>query len=313
MSSYVMTAEELKAKVDLALSVKTLYCDGALTAPCGYGNNRERFSRNQSASRQAKIYAASDDTFLLDCVCSIKCFLWGFDADVNARYGGAEYEANGIPDLTIDKIKTVCLDWSQDFSNIQPMEFIRFSSTHCALYYGNGLVAEASPSRADGYQLINLSDRAWEGHGKLPWVDYGEQPTPPVPPEPKPRVSVDGSWGPETSLALQQIFGCPIQDGVISGQPSKNRQYLPACYAADDSWQFKFFRWQQTGSDLIFAMQIMLANAGYYFDRLDRFCGKNTVKAIQSWLKDQGLYDGEIDGSCGPQTVTALQRWINFQ
>ncbi len=132
----------------------------------------------------------------------------------------------------------------------------------------------------------------------------------PQPPKPK-RVDEDGSWGPATTLAMQQIFGCEIQDGEVSRQPNGNRQYLPNCHTA--SWKFRVWPFYIGGSAVIKAWQTYLQERGYYGGDIDGYCGKQTVVATQRYLYDLGYYDGAIDGSMGPASVVAVQRWINAQ
>lgn len=313
--SYVMTSAEFIEKLNLALGNKTLYANGAFGAPAGWGNNRERYSRGASAARARKIQMASDDTFLFDCVCLIKGVLWDWDADVSAQYGGARYQANDVPDTTINAITAMCSDYSTYiWDGIAPGEWLHLNGEHCGVYIGNGFAIECTPSWSDGVQITavaNISDkpgynsRSWTGHGKLPWIDYGTQPTPPGP-EPKPqRVSEDGWWGRETTYALQDIFGCTSLDAIVSRQPNSNRKYL--ANASVSSWSFKGWPFYLGGSAVIRAMQ------GWLGITQDGYAGYEFVGALQQRLKDLGYYTGLIDHSAGPGTVTALQRWINAQ
>ena len=232
---YVMTKEEFIEKLKLALGNKTLYCNGAFGAPCGWGNNRDRYSKGQSASRAKKIALASDDTFLFDCVCLIKGILWSWDAEADKQYGGAVYCSNDVPDATINSITSQCSDYSTYlWDNIEVGEWLNLGGEHCGVYFGDGLAVECTPSWADCVQLTAVGNigevqgyptRNWTGHGKLPWIDYGTQPTPPEPPKPK-RIAEDGWWGRETTFALQDILGCQSLDGIVSRQPNSNRKYL---------------------------------------------------------------------------------------
>lgn len=306
--AYVMTVEQFLDKLNLALNSKTLYVNSAFGAPAS-PSNKERYKRNQSASRQAKIDAASYDTFFFDCVCLIKGILWGWDADVNAIYGGADYASNGVPDATIGYISSQCSDYSsQDWNNIVPGEWVHLRSEHCGIYVGNGLAIECTPSWADGVQLTAVGNigsvpgyptRSWTGHGKLPWIDYGTQPEPPKPQ----RVSEDGWWGQETTLALQQIFGCAAQDGIVSRQPKSNAKYL--ANASPSSWEFRGWPLYLGGSAVIKALQVEIGAD------VDGYFGRGSVGMLQVYLRDRGFYYGSIDHSMGPATVLALQQWIN--
>ena len=312
--AYVMTVQQFLDTLYLALNSKTLYVNGAFGAPAGYPGNRERYAEKPGVSnqRKQKIYNASDDTFFFDCVCLIKGDLWGWCADLNSNYGGATYASNGVPDATIGYITSLCKDYSSyDWSNIIPGEWLHLRSEHCGIYLGNGLAVECTPSWADCVQTTAVGNigpvegyptRNWTGHGKLPWIDYGEQPTPPEPPKPQ-RVSVDGWWGTETTLALQQIFGCAVQDGIVSRQPKSNAKYL--ANASPSSWEFRGWPLYLGGSAVIKALQAQIGAD------VDGYFGRGSVGMLQVYLRDRGFYYGSIDHSMGPATVLALQQWIN--
>ena len=268
-----------------------------------------------------------------DCWNLPKSLIWGWQPEQVEGYYCYEPGLYGLEDLTGNGLMAVCDNKSHDFSNIRRSAFLLTADKqHAGIYVGEFTdrlgqlcnVVECTTSWNERKVIGSWVDpdgtrkncqggiisKAWDEHGELPWIDYDDQPVPPEPPKPK-RVDEDGSWGPQLTLALQQIFGCEIQDGVVSGQPFGNKRFLPACWADEDSWQFRFWKWDQIGSNLIYAMQLFLAKGGYYTDALDRWCGKNMVIAIQLFLRDAGLYSGEIDGSCGPATVLALQQWVN--
>lgn len=121
------------------------------------------------------------------------------------------------------------------------------------------------------------------------------------------KISVDGSWGNGTTMKAQTVYGT-VTDGIVSNQPSGNKQYLPNVYVG--SWQFKSSGYS-AGSSLIRAIQSDLMKKGYYKGAIDGWCGKQNVTALQRFLYDLGLYKGAIDGSCGGQTVRAWQTYLN--
>lgn len=311
----VMTSGEFIDKLILAVDSKTLYANSAFGAPAGYGNNRARYSKGQSQSRQRKIMNADDDCFLFDCVCLIKGILWGWNADPNKVYGGAEYASNGVPDMTINAITAQCSDYSSYiWDNIAVGEWLHLDGEHCGIYIGDGLAVECTPSWQDKVQITAVGNigavagyptRNWTGHGKLPWIDYGEQPEPPAPPTPTKRVEEDGWWGTETTFALQEILGCQSLDGIVSRQPTGNRKYL--ANASASSWEFKGWPFYLGGSAVVKALQQKIGAD------VDGYFGRGSVMALQQYLKDRGYYAGLIDGSMGPGTVTGLQKWINAQ
>lgn len=180
----IKTNKELVAAcVDVAKNYKTLYVLGCFGAPMTQ-SNKDRYSRNLSYNRQTtrtvKIKSASADTFGFDCVCLIKGILWGWNGDVNAKYGGSKYQSNGVPDIDDSQMIKACTDVSTDFSNIQVGEAV-WMQGHIGVYIGNGLAVECTPKWKDGVQITAVHNigkksgyngRTWTKHGKLPYVTY---------------------------------------------------------------------------------------------------------------------------------------------
>jgi peptidoglycan hydrolase-like protein with peptidoglycan-binding domain len=110
---------------------------------------------------------------------------------------------------------------------------------------------------------------------------------------------VDGFWGPTTTRYTQRMLGTTV-DGIVSGQPKSNKQYLPCC--EESSWKFVLIA---TGSQMVKALQKLVGATP------DGKCGPKTVMAIQKFLNDRGFGCGTPDGSMGPKTVKAWQRFIN--
>ena len=184
----IKTAKQLVAAcLHVVYNVKTLYVMGCFGAPMT-GSNKTRYSSNHSFNQQpdrvAKIQAASADTFGFDCACFIKALFWGWNGDPNQVYGGAEYKANGVPDISADQMVKVCTEVSSDFSNIVPGELV-WQPGHVGIYVGDGLAAEATYEPVEGVQLQcvlpmgvkpGMPATGWQKHGKLPWVTYDAQP-----------------------------------------------------------------------------------------------------------------------------------------
>ena len=180
----VMNNAEFVNKLKEAVKKKTLYVQGGFGAPATPANKKRYSSNgqyNMTPDRASKINAADKDTFFFDCVCLIKGILWGWDANVNAVYGGAKYQSNGVEDLSIASIWKSCTDKSDDFTKITEGEFLFYSNGHCGIYVGNGLAIEATPSWRDGVQVTavkgmehpsNYPERKWAKHGKLPYISY---------------------------------------------------------------------------------------------------------------------------------------------
>lgn len=180
----IKTAKQLVAACLQAVNnYKTLYVMGCFGAPMTQKNKARYISSNsfnRKSERKAKILAASEDTFGFDCVCFIKGLLWGWNGNENHVYGGAEYKANGIPDIGADQLIQLCTDVSEDFSTILPGECVWLPG-HCGIYVGDGLAVEATYEPEDGVQLqcvLPMGTKSgypatgWVKHGKLPWVSY---------------------------------------------------------------------------------------------------------------------------------------------
>lgn len=189
----IKTGKELAAAcVDVAKNYKTLYVMGCFGWPMNdYNKQRAKNEYDYNRRKAAKIDAASADTFGFDCVNLIKALLWGWNGDVNAPYGGAVYQSNGVPDINDDMMIRECKDLSTDFSKIQPGEAV-WMQGHIGIYVGDGLAVECTPIWADGVQITacncsksGYNRRDWTKHGKLPWITYEEEKTE-VKPEEKP-------------------------------------------------------------------------------------------------------------------------------
>lgn len=179
----IRTAKELVAAcLDAVHNHKTMYILSCFGAPMNE-KNKERYAKADPA-RAAQIRAASSDTFGFDCICFIKGLMWGWKGDPDQIYGGAAYKSNGIPDIGADQLIKQCIDVSEDFSTIQPGEYVWLPG-HCGIYVGDGLAAEATFEPVSGVQLqavlpMGVKDgypaTGWKKHGKLPWISYEAEP-----------------------------------------------------------------------------------------------------------------------------------------
>lgn len=127
-ASYVMSGQELARRAtDIANNYKTLYIMGCFGAPMTDAN-KARYTQNheynKDATRTAMINAASSDTFGFDCVNLIKGILWGWNGDLNHRYGGAVYASNGVKDVSADGMINLCTEVSTDFSRLEVGEAV---------------------------------------------------------------------------------------------------------------------------------------------------------------------------------------------
>ena len=179
----IKTAKELVAAcLDAVNNFKTLYVLSCFGAPMNE-KNKARYAK-ADPKRAAEIMAADADTFGFDCVCFVKGLMWGWKGDPDQVYGGAAYKSNGIPDIGADQLIKQCIDVSEDFSTIQPGEYVWLPG-HCGIYVGDGLAAEATFEPVSGVQLqavlpmgvkTGYPATGWVKHGKLPWISYEAEP-----------------------------------------------------------------------------------------------------------------------------------------
>jgi hypothetical protein len=197
----------VETAIRIAKDYKSLYVMGCFGAPLN-AKNKDRYCSNQAynsqTERTVKIKSATEDTFGFDCVCLIKGILWGWSGDKTKTYGGAKYATNGVPDVSADGMIRKCKDVSTDFSKIMPGEVV-WKSGHIGIYIGDGLAVEATPAWEDKVQITAVANigskkgynaRTWTKHGKLPWVDYGDQveEKPVAKPSVTYQVYADGRW-----------------------------------------------------------------------------------------------------------------------
>ena len=132
----------------------------------------------------------------VDCTCSIKAILWGgrfIPANRGKAHAGCSYGSNGVPDFT----PASCVNWTGatkgNFGSLIPGEILLMTSHgHAGLYIGNGQVIEVTPAWTGGTPGCQISQigangerikngrqvYSWEYHGKIPVIDYIDQPTP---------------------------------------------------------------------------------------------------------------------------------------
>lgn len=117
----------------------------------------------------------------------------------------------------------------------------------------------------------------------------------------KKTIAIDGKWGKETTIRLQEIFGTTV-DGKISNQWSKYKNKNPGLTGG---WDWKLIP-NGKGSQLIRKLQ---EKAGMPKKDCDGEIGNKTIKALQRWLGTKE--DGYV--SYPSNMVKALQRWANEQ
>lgn len=189
-----MKSTELVKMAQEMSKVRSIYVLGCWGVPLTYKNNLNRFSNNYEYNKKrASMYsdavakAKADGVALFggDCCGIVKGLLWGWCGDAGKVYGGCSYGSNGMPDTTISAmLNTHCTDISDDFTNIQPGEFLVYDEEygHCGLYLGDGLCLESTPKWDNCFQITEVwnikktqsKGRKWWKHGKFKIVDYTE-------------------------------------------------------------------------------------------------------------------------------------------
>lgn len=123
-------------------------------------------------------------------------------------------------------------------------------------------------------------------------------PAPAPAPSNKLVLTVDGKWGTNTTLRLQQIFGT-TQDGKVSHQYSCYRAQNPGLNYGSFVWENK----PNGSSPLIKAIQQKVGVTA------DGHIGPKTIKGIQAWMGSGS--DGKFD-KVSP-CIKKLQEWCNAQ
>jgi len=177
MADYVMTSQRFVETLRRVNESLTQYATGAFGAVAGLYNNRERYAKNSSERTAKKIMECPDGSFLFDCINLGKSILWQFSFDEQARYGGAQYASNGVPDFGVKSVHKYCTTWIEDGCKdpdaIQPGEWLRTKDkTHIAFYAGDGKIIESTQKGKCRVREADLTSRTWEGHGKIQYLDY---------------------------------------------------------------------------------------------------------------------------------------------
>ena len=107
-------------------------------------------------------------------------------------------------------------------------------------------------------------------------VQAGQAPAPQLAPQPAPKptvrqIAVDGIWGADTTLRLQEHFGCPFRDGKVSRQNPQHRGRLKGC---GTGWEFSAPWGKAPGSQTVSAVQRACGVAA------DGFIGPDTINAL---------------------------------
>lgn len=222
----------------------------------------------------------------------------GFDT------GSATYTGNLSANLTSRGWRRI----APDLGILQPGDILLNDTHHvCMVISGHGrnaIIAQASidergkasGGRAGDQTGYETNERRVYDyrHGWSCILRYSGIEVPSSTKNPAGRVHVDGFWGAETTLGLQDILGT-TRDGVVSSQEVQNRGILKACTGG---WQWVK---HPVGSQLITKMQKLLGVEA------DGIVGAKTINALERH------YGFNADGFLGSpsNTVKSMQKAIN--
>ena len=115
----------------------------------------------------------------------------------------------------------------------------------------------------------------------------------------RPQIEVDGVWGHDTTLALQEKLGLASRDGRLSNQYSGNLDAcIPRSSINENGWDF-VDSISNVGSNAVRAIQRLVRVAE------DGILGPATITAMQQFLSVTA--NGILDHA----TVSAWQGWLN--
>lgn len=170
-----MNNKEFIQKLKFADGKNTVYMWGTFGAPVTdslIDGKAKQYPAWYSARKIAQLKSlVGKNYFAFDCIGLIKAVLWEWDGSNKTSYGGAQYASNGMPDISANGYIKLCKSVSTNFSAIEAGEAV-WMPGHIGVYIGNGDVIEATPSWENGVQVVKLSARKWEKHGKMPQIEY---------------------------------------------------------------------------------------------------------------------------------------------
>lgn len=135
-----------------------------------------------------------------------KSLVWGWWENKTVGYYAAYNASTGLGDWGGAKIMSCCTETSSDFTKLVPGEFLLstddghagayigefiinskcYNVVECTTKWGGGVIFSYCSTTGGRYKYKDgeKASIGWGAHGKLPWIDYSEQPEPPTPPTP---------------------------------------------------------------------------------------------------------------------------------
>ena len=235
-----------------------------------------------------------DGKWWFDCVVSVKCILWGFNADKSKERGGTIYRSNDVPDFTCNGALDYCTDVSTRFDNLVPGEYLCMKGTkynHTGIYLGNGKVFEDTSCRAWNVHKAVISDISkdgtrslngkkclkWTYHGQLKWIDYSGETQ---------LVNQVKVW----QAYMNEQWNCGLAiDGHFGPMCEKDGMKHQLYYGVKAPIMVKW-------------LQNRLKELGYKLD-VDGSFGPDTRKKVKDFQKKMHL---KVDGYVGSATYKAL-------
>lgn len=141
------------------------------------------------------------------------------------------------------------------------------------------------------------------------WYDkmMGGEPVAPTPtpdPEPSiPQIDVDGLWGTDTTLRIQQVLEAPYKDGKMSRQNKHWKSSVPGCTLGWE-WMSKGYG---NGSQTIKLIQKKIGV------KADGLLGKDTINGLIKYFMQFGSGATKLDGKLDrhSKTIKCMQRRLN--
>lgn len=168
------------------------------------------------------------------------------------------------------------------------------SAGHTGIFVNNSQIIHCTYSKGK-YNFAVTTAEGWMGdYSGLPVYYYrlkGSDVTGPTESTTQQRIlAIDGSWGPATTRRLQEVLGCFVRDGIISGQiENRANRKIPSV------------EFGTGGSNMIRELQAKLSV------EKDGNFGPATCKALQQRMGT--IQDGEISRTS--DCVKAMQRRLN--